>query len=131
MASLNKCAFIGNCGKDPEIRTFDNGDKIASVSIAVTQSYKNKAGEKVETTEWINLEFSGNYVGVVEKYIKKGSPIYVEGRYKTETWEKDNVKHSRVKIRVSEMVMLGGRTDSAQPDIPANTDSDGGDDLPF
>ena len=108
MASVNSCIFIGNCGSDPEVRTFDNGEKVVTHSLGVTNSYKNKAGEKISETEWIKLEFWGGVASVAEQYTKKGSPIYIEGKYKTDTWEKDGVKHQRVKIRVNNLVLLSG-----------------------
>lgn len=118
MASLNSCSFIGRTGKEVEVKTFGSGEKVVTVSLAVSNSYKNKSGEKVEETEWINLEFWGGVAGIAEQYITKGSQIYVEGRYKTDQWEKDGVKQSRVKIRVSNLVLLGGSKNSEESAKP-------------
>ena len=84
MASINKVLLIGHLGRDPEIRYLPNGDATASVSIATTETWKDKAGEKQEKTEWHRVITFGKLAEVVGEYLKKGSQIYVEGRIRTE-----------------------------------------------
>ena len=109
MASLNHCSFIGNLGRDPETRFFSNGDKITNASIACTESWKDKtSGEKKERTEWVNLVFTGGLADVAEKYLRKGSQVYVSGKFTTRKWQdKDGVDRYSTEIRVGELVMLG------------------------
>ena len=107
MAALNKVLLIGNLGADPEVKTFSNGDKISSISLATTESYKNKNGERVEDTEWHRVEFRGALAGIVEQYLKKGDSLYVEGRIKTEKYtDSSNVERFITKIRAVNMQML-------------------------
>jgi single-strand DNA-binding protein len=86
--SLNKVTLIGNLGKDPEIRTFQNGDRVASFSIATSENWKDKqTGEKKERTEWHRISIlNQSLVGVVEKYVKKGTKLYLEGQLETRKW---------------------------------------------
>jgi single-strand DNA-binding protein len=110
---LNKCCFIGNTGNNPDIKTGDFG-QVANLSLAISESYKNKAGEKVTTTEWIKLVFWGKIVDIVEKYVKKGQQIYVEGKMKTRSYEKDGVKHYTTEVYVNELVLLGSKNEGSQ-----------------
>lgn len=89
MASLNKVTLIGNLGKDPEVRTFNNGGKVCNFSIATSESWKDKqTGEKKERTEWHNISVNGEgLVGVCERYLKKGSKVYIEGKLQTRKWK--------------------------------------------
>lgn len=92
--SVNKVILIGNCGKDPEIRTMQNGSKVANVSIATSESWKDKAtGEKKEKTEWHRVVIFGALADIVERYVKKGSKIYVSGSLQTRKWtDKDGAE---------------------------------------
>lgn len=109
MASLNKVILIGNTGKDPEIRYMPNGKPVASFSIATSESWKDKAtGEKKESTEWHNCTAFDKLAEIIGQYVKKGQPLYVEGRIKTEKYTKDGVEKYSTKILVNEMKMLGG-----------------------
>lgn len=93
--SVNKVILVGNLGKDPEIRSFANGGRVASFSIATSESWKDKAtGEKKERTEWHRISvLNDNLVGIVEKYIKKGAKVYIEGQLETRKWtDKDGVE---------------------------------------
>ena len=87
--SVNKVILIGNLGKDPEIRTFGNGGKVANFSIATSESWRDKqSGEKREKTEWHNIAvFGEGLVGVIERYVKKGSKLYIEGKLQTRKWQ--------------------------------------------
>lgn len=89
MASLNKVQLIGNLGADPEIRSFQNGGRVANLRIATSESWKDKAtGEKKEKTEWHTVAiFTEGLVGVAERYLKKGSKVYVEGQLQTRKWQ--------------------------------------------
>lgn len=89
MSSLNKVMLIGNVGKDPDIKSFQNGGKVANFSIATAETWKDKnTGEKKERTEWHNIAvFNEGLVGVIERYVKKGSKVYVEGQLQTRKWQ--------------------------------------------
>lgn len=88
MSSLNQVSLIGNLGADPEIRTMGNGDKVANIRIAVSEKWKDKnTGEKKEKTEWVPIVIWGALVNVVESYLKKGSKIFVQGKYQTRKWQ--------------------------------------------
>lgn len=105
---LNKVQLIGRLGKDPELRSMTNGDAVANVSLATTESWKDKEGQKQEKTEWHNLVFYRGLAEVVGEYLKKGALIYIEGKLTTEKYEKDGEDRYITKIVVSEMKMLGG-----------------------
>ncbi len=86
--SVNKVIIVGNLGKDPEIRSFQNGGRVASFSVATSESWKDKtSGEKKERTEWHRISvLNENLVGIIERYVKKGSKIYIEGQLETRKW---------------------------------------------
>ncbi len=111
MASVNKVILVGNLGKDPEIRYMTNGDAVANVTIATSESWKDKAsGEKKEITEWHRLVFYRKLAEIVGQYLKKGSTVYVEGRIRTRKWQdKEGQERYTTEIEVTEMQMLGGR----------------------
>ena len=92
--SINKVTLLGNVGKDPEIKAFQNGGKVASFSLATTESWKDKtSGERKSATEWHNIVIKNEgLVGIVEKYVKKGSKLHIEGKLETRTYEKDGSK---------------------------------------
>jgi single-strand DNA-binding protein len=115
MASVNKVILVGNLGKDPEIRYMTNGEAVANVSIATSESWKDKAtGEKKEITEWHRLVFYRKLAEIVGQYLKKGSTVYVEGRIRTRKWQdKEGQERNTTEIEVSEMQMLGGRQNAA------------------
>ena len=111
MASINKVIIVGNLGKDPEMRSFPNGDQIANVSIATTDKWKDKTtGEMKEATEWHRINFNGRLAEIVGQYLKKGSQVYVEGSLRTRKWtDKDGVEKFTTEIRADQRQMLGGR----------------------
>jgi single-strand DNA-binding protein len=136
---INKVILVGNVGKDPEVRNLDNGVSVANFSLATSESYKNKNGEKVTNTEWHNIVVWRGLADVVEKYVKKGNPLYIEGKIKSRSWDdKDGVKHYATDIVADVMEMLGGKNSSTnsqdtapkkeKADEPSNTPAD---DLPF
>ena len=114
--SVNKVILVGNLGKDPESRTFANGGKVVSFSVATSESWKDRAsGERKEKTEWHNVSiFSEGLAGVAEKYLKKGSKVYLEGQLETRKWQ-DQSGNDRYSTDVvlrqfnSSMVLLDGR----------------------
>jgi len=116
MSSLNKVMLIGNLGKDPEVRTTTSGQKVANFNIATTEKYTNKAGEKVESTEWHRIVIWGKLTDIVERYLKKGSKVYLEGKLATRSWEDDKgVKKYSTEVIVHSMQMLGEKTQNAEP----------------
>ncbi|MCY7352829.1 MAG: single-stranded DNA-binding protein [Cytophagaceae bacterium] len=108
--SVNKVILIGNLGNDPEVRSLPSGMKVVNFNIATSEQYTNKNGEQVTQTEWHRIEMWDKMADIAERYLKKGNPVYIEGRIRTEEWT-DKEGHSRttVKIRAQEMSLLGGR----------------------
>ena len=128
MASVNKVILIGNLGRDPEIRTFPSGDRVANCTMATTESWKDKqTGERRELTEWHRLTFRGGLAGIVEQYLRKGSQIYVEGAIRSRKYtDKDGVEKSITEISVNEMTMLGSRQGMGEPGGDADAGDSGG-----
>jgi len=116
MASVNKVILLGNLGRDPEVRYMPSGDPIANITIATSSRYKNKAGEMVEETEWHRVTFFGRLAEIASQYLKKGNPVYVEGRIKTRKYtDKDGIEKYATDIIASEMQLLGGREGRGAP----------------
>jgi single-strand DNA-binding protein len=113
MASVNKVILVGNLGADPETRYMPNGDAVANIRIATTESWKDKAsGEKRELTEWHRIVFYRRLAEIVGQYLKKGSSVYIEGRIRTRKWQdKEGQERYTTEIEASEMKMLGARQD--------------------
>jgi single-strand DNA-binding protein len=109
MASVNKVIIIGNLGRDPETRYMPDGGAITNISVATTEQWKDKNGEKQEKTEWHRVAFFGKLAEIAGEYLKKGSQVYVEGRLQTREWEKDGVKRYTTEIVANQMQMLGSR----------------------
>ena len=143
--SLNKVMLIGNVGNDPDVRTTSSGTPIANMSLATTRKWKDGSGEQKEKTEWHRLTVWGKLVDVVERYVKKGDRLYVEGRIEYSESESDGQKKYWTDVNVVEMVMLGspgaggqgggGRGGGFQGDSSPAADpppiSETDDDLPF
>lgn len=109
MAGVNKVILVGNLGKDPEIRAIEGGRKVANFPLATTESYKDKDGNRQEQTEWHNVVFWGPIADIIERYLKKGSQIYVEGRIRTRSYQdKDNQTRYMTEIMGQNMTMMGG-----------------------
>ena len=107
---INKVILVGNLGNDPEVRYMPNGNAVANISLATSDSWKDKtSGEQQEKTEWHRVVFFNRLAEIVEQYVKKGSKLYVEGRLQTRSWEQDGVKKYSTEIVASEMQMLYGR----------------------
>ena len=133
--SVNRATILGRVGKDPEVRNLENGTTVANFSIATSESYKDKSGNKVEKVEWHNIVLWKGLADIAAKYVKKGDLIYIEGKITTRSWEKDGSKHYTTEIVGNEMKMLGGRSGSSASS-PAPGDgpkdgTDGTDGLPF
>ena len=111
MASVNKVILVGNLGADPESRFMPNGDAVCNVRLATTESWKDKAsGEKREITEWHRVVFYRRLAEIASQYLKKGTPVYVEGRIRTRKWQdKEGQERYTTEIEATEMQMLGRR----------------------
>jgi single-strand DNA-binding protein len=111
MASINKVILIGNLGRDPEVRYTPNGAAICNVTIATSRNWKDKnSGEKMEETEWHRVVFYDRLAEIAGEYLKKGRPVYVEGRLKTRKWtDKDGAEKYTTEIIADNMQLLGGR----------------------
>lgn len=131
MAGYNRVIIQGNVGKDPDIKTFSNGGKIANFSIATSESWKDKAtGEKKEKTQWHNISVRNTHlISVVENYVRKGSSVLVEGQLETRKWEKDGVTHYSTEVCLNQfngsLTLMGSKKggDSSSPSTatPAET----------
>ncbi len=111
MASVNKVILIGNLGRDPEMRYMPSGDAIANFSIATTETWKDKSGEKQEKTEWHRISMFGRLAEIAGEYLKKGSSVYIEGRLQTRKWQnKEGQDQYTTEVVANEMKMLGGRS---------------------
>ena len=108
MSGVNKVILVGHVGKDPEVRYFDSGNANAKFSLATSETYKDKSGQKVDSTEWHNVVVWGKLAEIVEKYVRKGKLLYIEGRIKTRSYDQDNQKKYITEIVADQMTMLGG-----------------------
>jgi single-strand DNA-binding protein len=129
--SVNKVILVGNLGKDPEIRTLNNGEKVANLSLATSEQWRDKAtGERKEKTEWHRVViFNDNIVKVAENYLKKGSTVYVEGALQTRKWtDQQGVEKYSTEIVIQrfngQLTMLGGRDGGGGPSSPRGGDDD-------
>ena len=121
MASVNKVILLGNLGRDPEVRHLPNGDPVCNIALATTRTWKDKtSGERKEETEWHRLTAIGKIAEIAGQYLKKGSQVYVEGRFKTRRWtDKDGVEKISTEVVLTDLTMLGDpRKDSAPQSKP-------------
>lgn len=110
---INKVILVGNLGKDPEVQYLDNNTALARFSLATSDSYKNREGQRVDTTEWHNIVLWRGLAEVAEKYLKKGGKVYIEGKLKTRSWDdKDGNKRYTTEIVGDQLVMLDGKEQS-------------------
>ncbi len=116
MASVNKVILIGNLGRDPEVRYSANGSAMCTLNLATTRNWKNKeSGERQEETEWHRVALFDRLAEIAGEYLKKGRPVYIEGRLRTRKWtDKDGVEKYTTEIYAEQMQLLGGR-DGAAP----------------
>ena len=121
MASVNKVILVGNLGRDPEVRYMPDGGAITNISVATTDTWKDKAGEKQEKTEWHRVAFFGKLAEIAGEYLKKGSQVYLEGRLQTRKWQdKDGQDKYTTEIVADRMQMLGARSGGgAGGDMPS------------
>ena len=139
MSSVNKVILIGNLGKDPETRYLPSGDAVANFSIATTEVFKDKSGAKQEHTEWHRISFFGRQAEIAGEYLKKGSPVYIEGRIKTRKWQdKEGVEKYSTEIVGERMQLLGGKPERQEAKqereskpVKTGTFDDMSDDIPF
>ena len=146
MASINKVILIGNLGRDPEVRYTPSGTAVANFSVATTENWTNKDGEKQSRTEWHRIEAWGRLGETCGEYLSKGSQVYIEGSIRTDEWEdQEGNKRRTTKIRAWRMQMLGARaqaeplsneslgpepeTASSAPETPSSNPTE--DDIPF
>ncbi len=127
MASVNKVIIVGNLGRDPEVRTFPSGDRVANVTVATTDRWKDKqSGEMKEATEWHRIVFNGRLAEIVEQYLRKGSQVYVEGSLRTRKWtDQSGVEKFTTEIRADQMQMLGSRQGMSGPSDHGGDDGGG------
>lgn len=112
MAGVNKVILVGNLGRDPEIRTLEGGVTVARFTLATSESYKDKTGQRVEKTEWHNIVLWRGLAEVAEKYLKKGQQVYIEGKITNRNYQdKDGTQKYFTEIVADNMTMLGGRGD--------------------
>jgi len=134
MASVNKVIVLGNLGKDPELRHLPNGDAVCNFSLATTESWKDKEGNKQDKTEWHNVVIFRKLAEIAGEYLKKGRPVYIEGRLQTRKWQdKEGKDRYTTEIVADQMQMLGSRDEAkevAKTSTPANFD-DMESDIPF
>lgn len=145
---VNKAILIGNVGGDPEVRYMPNGNAVANITLATSDSWKDKnTGHQQDRTEWHRVVFFGRLAEVVGEYVRKGSKLYIEGRIQTREWEKDGVKRYTTEIVVDiggQMQMLDGKQEGSKPAVTrqtapahsqaaqsANSGFDDGDSIPF
>ena len=148
MSGVNKVILIGRLGKDPEVRNLENGVAVANFTMATSETYKDRTtGEKKETTEWHNVVLWRGLAEVSQKYLHKGDLVYIEGKLRTRSWEKEGVTRYTTEIVADNMTMLGSRggagsnsssdygsrsTERAPSDAGSyNAPGDSTDDLPF
>jgi single-strand DNA-binding protein len=115
MSGVNKVILIGNLGKDPEERHFEGGRVKVSFPLATSETYKNREGEKVETTEWHNIVLWNKLGEIAAKYLHKGDKVFIEGKIRTRSWEDAGVKKYMTEINADNMTMLSPRKTEETP----------------
>lgn len=129
-ADLNRCEFIGRLGRDPELKTMNNGEQMATFSIAVGESYMNKAGERIKNTEWINIVAYRKLAEICGKYLGKGSQVYVSGKLNTTKYTgKDGQEKTATKVIIDTMQMVGAKSSNDNDESVSNSDNI--EDIPF
>lgn len=144
MAGVNKVILVGRLGKDPEVRNLENGAVVANFTMATSETYKDRVtGEKKEITDWHNIVLWRGLAEISQKYLHKGDMVYIEGKMRTRSWEKEGVTRYTTEVIADNMTMLstqrsgggssseGGYSGTAKPQENFSADSAGTDDLPF
>ena len=126
MASVNKVILVGNLGRDPEVRYMPSGDAMVNISLATTDNWRDKNGEKQEKTEWHRVVMFGKVAEIAGEYLKKGSQAYFEGRLQTRKWtDKEGQERYTTEIVADRMQMLGSRSGGAARAMPEDDDRSG------
>ncbi|MBN2347679.1 MAG: single-stranded DNA-binding protein [Bacteroidales bacterium] len=129
--SINKAILVGFVGNDPEIRYLDSGTPVCNFRLATSETYKNKNGETVTSTEWHSIVFWRKLAEIAEKYVKKGSQLYIEGRIRTRSWDdRDGNKRYTTEIVGDTMQMLGKRMDDTTSSSSGDSSEHSADDIP-
>lgn len=140
MASFNKVIILGNLCRDPELRTVSTGTQVCDASIAINDRRKNASGEWVEEATFVDVTFWNKTAEILAEYLRKGSPVLVEGRLKLDKWEKDGQKHSKLRVVCERMQMVGSKgdgggqrreADSAPPRDPSDAPAPSGTDTTY
>ncbi len=140
MAGVNKVILIGNLGADPEVRSLESGVKVATINLATSENFKDRNGERQTHTEWHRIVLWRGLAEVAERFLKKGSQVFVEGRLRTRSYEDQDGKTRYVtEIEGRDLTMLGRRegesaapgSEAPSPQAPADNKQDEADDLPF
>jgi len=118
MAGINKVILVGHLGRDPEVRTIESGAKVARFTLATTETYKDKEGERKEITEWHTIICWRGLADIAEKWLNKGKLVYVEGKLRTRSWEDNGVKRYTTEVYADNFVMLGAKQDSGAAPMP-------------
>jgi len=123
MASINKVILIGNLGKDPETRYMPNGDAVTNITLATTETWKDKTGEKQEKTEWHRITFYRKLAEIAGEYLKKGRSVYIEGRLETRKWtDKSGADRYTTEVIANDMKMLGSKPGSSSFEVESKDD---------
>lgn len=120
---VNRVHIVGNLGNDPDTRFLDNGTAVTKLSVATTETWKDKQGEKCEETSWHRVVIWGKLAEIAGEYLRKGSQVYIEGKLKYGSYEKDGVTHYTTDIVASEMRMLGGKPEGGERSQPTRRQS--------
>lgn len=143
MSGVNKVILVGRLGKDPEVRSLESGVSVANFTVATSETYRDRTtGEKKEITDWHNVVLWRGLAEVAQKYLHKGDLVYIEGKLKTRSWEKDGVTRYTTEVVADNMTMLSSRGSGSAPsgetmpkntstEVPLPADTGGTDDLPF
>lgn len=135
MAGVNKVILVGNLGKNPEVRHLEGGTTVANFSLATSESYKDKSGQRIEQTEWHNIVVWRGLADLADKYLKKGMTIYIEGKLRSRSWDdKEGQKRYTTEIIGDTFTILSKKENSVAPAKPEENDSaepKTGNDLPF
>ena len=122
MSSVNKIFLLGNCGQEPQVKVFDNGDSITTFSLATSDQWTDKQGEKRESTEWHTCVAYRQLAKIAADFVKKGSKVFVEGRIKTRSWDnKEGVKQYRTEVEVLKLLVLDKRGELTESTASTDT----------
>lgn len=122
---MNKIVLIGNVGNSPEVRKLESGIEVANLSLATNENYTNKAGEKVEKTEWHRIEAWGTIATAIEQFVKKGDRLYIEGKVTTQRWsDADGIERTTTKVKTTRIEFLGYRREQVLNETPVANENE-------